>query len=169
MLGLTWRLGNSRRPAPPPARVAAPAPVIAPAPATEPAPVIVPAPVPEPAPAPQPVVMPGPFLVFFDWDRAEIRGDARRIIAAAAKAARRGSITRIEAIGHADRSGPEDYNLALSKRRAAAVRAELVRNGIDAREIVVRGLGETSPLVSTPDGVREPQNRRVEIILGELP
>jgi OmpA-OmpF porin, OOP family len=55
--------------------------------------------------------------------------------------------------------------MGLSRRRADAVAAELVRRGVPKSEIFVTAFGETHPLVPTADGVREPQNRRVEIIL----
>ena len=67
--------------------------------------------------------------------------------------------------GHADRSGPVAYNQRLSERRADAVKARLIREGIPAGQIVTIGRGETQPMVPTADGVREPQNRRVEIVL----
>ena len=73
--------------------------------------------------------------------------------------------TRIEVAGHADRSGTPAYNQRLSQRRADAVAAELVRQGIARNEIAVSAYGESRPLVPTADGVREPQNRRVEIVL----
>ena len=66
--------------------------------------------------------------------------------------------------GHTDRSGPEAYDLALSLRRANAVRDALVSEGVKASDISVVGLGEAQPLVPTPDGVREAQNRRVQIV-----
>ena len=72
---------------------------------------------------------------------------------------------RITATGHTDRSGPESYNMALSLRRANAVKDALVRDGVPAPAITVIGKGETQPLVQTADGVREPQNRRVEIVI----
>ncbi len=65
--------------------------------------------------------------------------------------------------GHADRAGPEQYNRTLSLQRAAAVQSALVEKGIDPGKIRVRAAGETEPLVATPDGTREPKNRRVEI------
>ena len=68
--------------------------------------------------------------------------------------------------GHADRSGPEDYNQALSERRANAVGEYLVGRGIPADVITKQGFGETMPRVPTADGVRELQNRRVEITYG---
>ena len=82
----------------------------------------------------------------------------------AAANAKIGKITRLMATGHADRSGTDRYNLALSERRAKAVQAELVRLGVPADQIAVTFKGEAEPLVPTADGVREPQNRRVEIL-----
>jgi outer membrane protein OmpA-like peptidoglycan-associated protein/outer membrane protein W len=121
------------------------------------------------APAPAPAAMaPAParsFLVFFDWNRAELTARARQIIAEAAQARTTQPLTRIEVNGHTDTSGSARYNQGLSERRAAAVAAELVRLGVPRHEIVTRGLGQTQPLVPTPDNTREPQNRRVEIIL----
>ncbi|MDO9710027.1 OmpA family protein [Paracraurococcus lichenis] len=127
-----------------------------------------PPPAPAVAEAPAPVTAPAPartYLVFFDWDRADLTERARQIIADAAAAARRVQTTRIEVAGHADRSGTPQYNQRLSQRRADAVANELVRQGIAREEIAVTAFGETKPLVPTADGVREPQNRRVEIIL----
>ncbi|MCS6891762.1 MAG: OmpA family protein [Rhodovarius sp.] len=105
------------------------------------------------------------YLVFFDWDRADLTDRARQIIAEAAEARTRVRSTRIEVSGHADRSGSPQYNQALSMRRAQAVAAELERRGVPRSEMVIQAFGETRPLVPTADGVREPQNRRVEIVL----
>ncbi|MDO9711159.1 OmpA family protein [Paracraurococcus lichenis] len=105
------------------------------------------------------------YLVFFDWDRADLTARAREIITEAAQNSRRVSSTRIEVAGHADRSGTPQYNQRLSQRRADNVAAELVRQGISRNEITVTAYGESRPLVPTADGVREPQNRRVEIVL----
>ena len=67
--------------------------------------------------------------------------------------------------GYTDLSGTAAYNQSLSVRRAQSVEAELVRDGVAEAEITIRGLGEANPLVPTAKGVREPQNRRVEIVL----
>jgi OmpA-OmpF porin, OOP family len=67
--------------------------------------------------------------------------------------------------GHADRSGSPQYNQRLSQRRADVVAAELVRQGVNRSDIGITAYGESRPLVATADGVREPQNRRVEIVL----
>lgn len=125
---------------------------------------------PPPPAAPAPVAVPAPaaartYLVFFDWDKADLTDRARAIIAEAAKASDRVQLTRIEVDGYTDLSGTPHYNQALSTRRADAVAEELVRDGVSRSEITVQGYGETNPLVPTAQGVREPQNRRVEIIL----
>ncbi len=120
------------------------------------------APASEAAPAPAPART---YLVFFDWDRADLTDRARQIIAEAAQATTRVQVTRIEVAGHADRSGTVPYNQALSQRRAQNVAAELVRLGVARQAITVQAFGESRPLVPTADGVREPQNRRVEIVL----
>ena len=115
-----------------------------------------------------PVAAPEPartFLVFFDWDRDTLTDRARQIIADAAANSRRVRSTRIEVAGHADRSGSPQYNQGLSLRRANNVAAELVRLGVPRNEIVIQAFGESRPLVPTADGVREQQNRRVEIVL----
>lgn len=132
----------------------------------EPAPMPVAEKKPEPAPAPPP---PPPavarnYIVFFDWDRADITSEAAAILRSAAENAKKGGISRIQATGHADRSGTQKYNLALSERRARAVQAELTKMGIGSDQVAVDWKGELEPLVQTDDGVREPQNRRVEIV-----
>jgi outer membrane protein OmpA-like peptidoglycan-associated protein len=115
-----------------------------------------------PAAAPAPART---YLVFFDFDRADLTDRARQIIAEAAQNAGRVQTTRIEVAGHADRSGSPQYNQRLSQRRADIVAAELARLGIARSNISVQAFGESRPLVATADGVREPQNRRVEIVL----
>jgi OOP family OmpA-OmpF porin len=105
------------------------------------------------------------YLVFFDWDRADLSARARQIVAEAASASQHVQTTRIEVNGYTDLSGTASYNQKLSVRRARSVQSELVRDGVPAGEIAIHGYGESNPLVPTAAGVREPQNRRVEIIL----
>ena len=116
------------------------------------------------AAAAAPIAAARTYLVFFDWSKADLTDRARQIIGEAASARGQG-VTRIEVNGFTDRSGSDSFNQSLSERRANAVAAELVRRGVPRNEIVTRGFGEANNLVPTADGVREPQNRRVEIIL----
>ena len=88
-----------------------------------------------------------------------------QIIADAAQASTRVATTKIEVGGHADRTGTAQYNQALSMRRAQAVAAELVRLGVARNAIDINAFGDTKPLVATAANTREPQNRRVEIVL----
>jgi outer membrane protein OmpA-like peptidoglycan-associated protein len=120
---------------------------------------------PAPPPPPAPAVSPPSFMVFFDWDRSNLSAQALATIKQAADAFRQRGNARITATGHTDTSGPEAYNMALSLRRANAVKDALVREGVPAQAIAVIGRGESNPLVQTGDGVREPQNRRVEIVI----
>jgi outer membrane protein OmpA-like peptidoglycan-associated protein len=129
-----------------------------------------PAPPPPPAPAASPAPTPAPeaartYLVFFDWDRADLSTRARQIVAEAATASTHVQTTRIEVNGYTDLSGTAAYNQQLSVRRAKSVETELVKDGVAQSEIEIHGYGESNPLVPTAKGVREPQNRRVEIIL----
>jgi OOP family OmpA-OmpF porin len=103
------------------------------------------------------------FLVFFDFDSARLTTEAREILKSAAMAATKGHYMRLVLTGHADRSGSTEYNLALSQRRADAVKEELLAQGLPTGEIVTEAKGESVPLVPTADGVQELQNRRVEI------
>jgi OOP family OmpA-OmpF porin len=137
-------------------------------PAATAVPVAAPAPqpaAPVPALAAAPVAGPRAFTVFFDFDKSAISDDANRVLVQAADSAKSGVFTRIRATGHTDTMGTPRYNMALSIRRANAVRDVLVREGIPATQIVVIGRGETQLLVPTPDLANEPRNRRVEIII----
>jgi outer membrane protein OmpA-like peptidoglycan-associated protein len=112
-----------------------------------------------------PVTQAPSYMVFFDWDRSNLSDQALATIQQAANAYKTKGNARITATGHTDTTGPESYNMALSLRRANTVKDALVRNGVPATAIAVIGKGETQLLVQTGDGVREPQNRRVEIVI----
>ena len=114
------------------------------------------------APAPAPARS---YLVFFDWDKANLTDRARQIIADAAANSKKVSYTKIETNGYTDSSGTPKYNQGLSVRRAQVVAAQLVKDGVPKNAIAITGFGETNPLVPTGDNVREPQNRRVEIVI----
>jgi outer membrane protein OmpA-like peptidoglycan-associated protein/outer membrane protein W len=121
---------------------------------------------PPPAPAPMPVADMGAktFLVFFDWDKADLTSRGEAIVKDAATYSTHTQYTRIDVDGNTDTSGTPQYNMGLSERRAHVVAGELVRDGVPQSAISMHAYGETKLLVPTGDGVREPQNRRVEIV-----
>ena len=139
-------------PPPPPPPPPAPAPIAAPLP-----------------PCPPAAITPGPFLVFFDWDKSLITAEGAQILDRAAEQYAATGQTSIALAGHADKSGKDDYNVRLSQRRADAVKAYMATKGVPDSVITTEAFGESRPLVDTADGVREPQNRRVEITFGGTP
>ena len=132
-LGVRWTFGAP--PAPPPA-----APVAAP-PAPPPA-----------AVAPQQQM----FIVFFEFDKSTLTVDGKRVVDAAAAAFKSGK-SGVAISGYTDLAGTQQYNLALSKRRADTVKSALVRDGVPAAAINESWHGKENPRVPTADGVREPQ------------
>ncbi|WP_167649485.1 OmpA family protein [Polymorphobacter fuscus] len=136
------------------------------------------APPPPPPPPPAPValppcppaaVTPGPFLVFFDWDKSLITAEAAAILDRAAEQFAATGQANVALAGHADTSGTAEYNMRLSQRRADSVKAYLAGKGVPEAAMVTEAFGETRLLVETADGVREPQNRRVEITFSGAP
>jgi outer membrane protein OmpA-like peptidoglycan-associated protein len=101
--------------------------------------------------------------VFFDWNSATPPADSAQTINYVASNMRPCGWTGLALVGHADRSGSDGYNQALSVRRADAIAAMLTAAGVAMSSLSVSGRGESDPRVPTADGVRELQNRRVEI------
>jgi OOP family OmpA-OmpF porin len=154
LLTLTYNFFEKAAPPPPPP----PAPVAAPPPPPPPLP-----------PCPPPAVTPGPFLIFFDWDKSNITAEAAAILDRAAEQFAATGQTSVALAGHADKSGKDDYNVKLSQRRADAVKAYLASKNVPESAMGTEAFGEGRPLVDTADGVREPQNRRVEITFSGAP
>jgi len=118
----------------------------------------------EAPPAPPPAVR--RFIAFFDFDRSNLTAEAKQVVAVAVATAKDTGMVRIVVTGHTDTVGSQRYNQALSERRARAIKTEIVRLGLDARDIGTIGKSYSEPLVPTGSGVREPQNRRAVIDLG---
>ena len=148
MGGLTY---NFYTPAPPPPPV-----VVAPPPPPEPT----------PPPPPPPVCSPGPFIVFFEWDKSDVTSEAAAILDGAIAQYQNCGSAKVMLAGHADKSGSAAYNVGLSQRRDDSVQAYLTAHSIPAGVITSEAFGESRPRVETADGVREVQNRRVEVTYG---
>jgi iron complex outermembrane receptor protein len=118
----------------------------------------VPPPVAAPAPAPK------SYLVFFDFNKSDLTPQATTIVDQAAANAGPAKVTQIEVTGHTDTVGSDAYNMRLSRRRAESVAAQLEKDGIPSSEIELFAKGKRDLLVPTGDGVKEPQNRRVQIV-----
>jgi outer membrane protein OmpA-like peptidoglycan-associated protein len=104
--------------------------------------------------------------VFFDFDKSDITAEAATILDNAIAAYANCGAASVMLAGHTDRAGTVKYNIGLSERRNAAVRRYLTSRGIPDSRITSEAFGESRPRVPTADGVREPQNRRVEITYG---
>jgi OOP family OmpA-OmpF porin len=107
------------------------------------------------------------YVVFFAWDRADITPVASTILDQVANDFAQGEVPRIVLAGHTDTTGSAEYNMGLSERRARAAAAELIARGVPESAIEVTWFGETQLRVPTADEVREPQNRRVEMLFAE--
>ena len=75
------------------------------------------------------------------------------------------NVESIAVIGHTDTSGSAAYNQTLSEKRASDARAELVRDGVNPNLITSTGRGETENVIERGDGVKEPLNRRTEVLI----
>jgi outer membrane autotransporter protein len=141
--GLKWTFGAAPPPPPPPA----------------------PPPVPPQQPAAAPPAQAQTFVVYFDFDKSALTPEAMGIIKQAAAAYKQTGAVNIKVDGYTDLAGTAKYNIGLSKRRADAVRAELVKDGVPNNAVAEAWHGKDNPAVPTPDGVREPRNRRATIML----
>ena len=128
-----------------------------------PPPPVAAAPPPPPAPAPPPPAR--QFVVYFEFDKSDLTPEGAKVVQDAAAAYKQTGSARIAVTGYTDLAGTQKYNLGLSKRRADTVRGALVRQGVPDSAIAEAWRGKENPAVPTPDGVREPRNRRVEIML----
>jgi OOP family OmpA-OmpF porin len=132
----------------------------APAPMAEPLP---------PPPPPAPMVIScnkGPFILFFDWDRSDVMAEGASILDSAIQAYGNCGSAGIMLAGYTDASGSATYNVGLAQRRDAAVQSYLTSHGLASANISAKAFGEANQRVPTADGVRELQNRRVEITYG---
>lgn len=112
---------------------------------------------------------PAPVMIFFAWDKPVLDRDAAATLAQLAASLPGNMSVRLRVTGHADRSGPAAQNVRSARKRAEVVATYLTARGVPIEAISVSWLGEAEPLIATADGVREPQNRRVEILVEGSP
>jgi len=117
-----------------------------------------------PPPAQAVASAPKSYLVFFDFNKSDLTAQATQIVDQAASNAGPAKVTRLTVTGHTDTVGSDAYNMRLSRRRAESVAARLEKDGIASSEIEIVAKGKRDLLVPTADGIREPQNRRVQIV-----
>ena len=125
-----------------------------------------PPPVKAQAPAPPPPVKKKIVLrsVHFDFDKANIRADARPVLDEAERTLKEEKDIELVIVeGHTDGVGSEGYNMKLSRRRAEAVRGYLVDHGIAPSRIRAEGFGKSRPVASNDTAEGRAQNRRVEL------
>jgi outer membrane protein OmpA-like peptidoglycan-associated protein len=108
----------------------------------------------------------GPYIVFFDWNKSDVSPEAANILDSAIQAYGNCASVPITLAGYTDSSGTPQYNLGLAGRRDDSVQAYLTSHGVAASAISSHAYGEANQRVPTADGVRELQNRRVEINYG---
>jgi OOP family OmpA-OmpF porin len=123
-----------------------------------------PAPSPSAPPVQKKIVLRG---VNFDFDKATIRADGVPILREAATILKENAAVQVSVEGHTDSVGSDEYNLKLSLRRAAAVKAFLAKEGVAEGRLSTRGFGESQPVASNDTGDGRAQNRRVELKVTE--
>jgi OmpA-OmpF porin, OOP family len=108
------------------------------------------------------------YLLFYDWDKPVITPEGQVVLQLTVQRYFQSQVPSIQVVGNTDTAYSNPVlALKLSIQIAERVRDELVREGIPKETIKVHGMGDKKLRVSTPQGVREPQNRRVEILIGE--
>ena len=121
-------------------------------------------PPPPPPPEPEPNYVTY-YVVFFEFDSAELSDAAKVTLDEAAATSLEMRPYKIAIRGHADRAGPEKYNLALSEERARAVARYMIEQGAGRFVISADSVGESEPVAKTSDNVRDGRNRRAEVSL----
>lgn len=103
-------------------------------------------------------------VIYFDFDRYSIRGDARPVIEAHASFLASHSNVPIRLEGHADERGSREYNLALGEKRANSVRDALTLLGVNPQQLTTLSYGEERPIDPSHNEISWQLNRRVELV-----
>jgi OOP family OmpA-OmpF porin len=110
-------------------------------------------------------VRPAHFTLYFIEGSDDLTEDSKQTLERMLADLDRRAVRDVVIVGHTDAVGSEQYNDALARKRADTMAALLMGRGVAQADIVAIGRGKRDPLVSTPDGIAEPRNRRVEIVV----
>ena len=105
------------------------------------------------------------FILYFAGGSTNLTAESRQTLPAILESINSRKSQHISVIGHSDTVGKKQYNLQLSRERAAAIRRLLIQQGVASTFITSTSHGEENPLVKTADNVSEPKNRRVEVVV----
>jgi peptidoglycan-associated lipoprotein len=105
-------------------------------------------------------------VIYFDFDRSDIRPEFASLITAHARHLAGASATRIRLEGHTDERGSREYNIALGERRAQEVRRALMLQGAGDVQLTTVSYGEERPAAEGSDEAAYEKNRRVELVYG---
>ena len=105
-------------------------------------------------------------IIYFDYDRAEIKPEFVAIVTAHAKYLNANAGNKVRLEGHSDERGSREYNIGLGERRAQAVRRALMLQGVTEAQITTVSYGEERPAVQGSDEAAYAKNRRVELVYG---
>lgn len=114
---------------------------------------------------PAPAAMAQTFVVYFNFNKSDLTADGQKVIDNAVAYYKKTGALKVAVAGYTDTSGTAAYNMGLSHRRADTVRAALIKGGVPAAKISTAWYGKTNLAVPTPDGVKEPRNRRATIAI----
>ncbi len=106
-----------------------------------------------------------PSGILFPFDSENLQPNGRQNLADLAQSLQKYPKTTVLVVGHTDAKGSDEYNMALSQRRAQSAKNYLVSQGIDGSRIQTEGRGETEPVASNDTEVGRQQNRRVEVAI----
>jgi OOP family OmpA-OmpF porin len=108
---------------------------------------------------------PAEFTLYFIEGSDELTFDSKQLLERVSAEIAQRPVPDVVVVGHTDSVGSASFNDALARQRADSVRAALIQRGVPAESVVAAGRGKREPLVPTPDGVAEPRNRRVEVLV----
>lgn len=113
---------------------------------------------------PAAAAVPTTRIIYFDFDKSEIRPEFNAVITEHARALTRNASVRVRLEGHTDERGSREYNIGLSERRAQSVRRALLLQGVAENQLTTVAFGEERPAVAGSDEAAWSKNRRVELV-----